>query len=97
MRPHLVLGDWNAICQQCGRQFKASELKKRPRDNLMVCKDDWETRHPQEFVKAVPDSGKVPWTSPNVDLDSDGNPRVQGGPTYISHSIGVQPVDPRTQ
>jgi len=54
-------GDWNAICDQCGFKFKASELRKRW-DGFMVCEPDWEPRHPQDFVRAVKDEQKVPWT-----------------------------------
>lgn len=56
-------GDWNAICDICGFKFKASELRKRW-DGLMVCDTDWETRHPQEFIRPLPDQQKLPWTRP---------------------------------
>jgi hypothetical protein len=81
MKSYLVLGDWNAICDQCGRKFKASQLRKRW-DGYMVCKEDWETRHPQDFVRPRPDSGKVPWTRPSNDLNPDGTPRVSVAPTF---------------
>lgn len=53
-------GDWKAICDSCGREFKASRLKQRW-DGLMVCPQDYEVRHPQDFVRGVPDSQIVPW------------------------------------
>lgn len=57
-------GDWNAICDVCGERYKASELKKRW-DGLMVCKYDWEPRHPQEQIRHVPkDPRPLPWTRP---------------------------------
>ena len=28
----------------------------------MVCRDDWETRQPQDFVKAIADTMAPPWT-----------------------------------
>lgn len=40
-------GDWNVLCDVCGFQFKASEVRKRW-DGLMVCRADWETQHPQD-------------------------------------------------
>lgn len=46
-----ILGDSNAICDCCGFKFKQSQLRKRW-DGAMVCKADWEPRHPQDFVKA---------------------------------------------
>lgn len=53
-------GDWNALCDVCGWKFKASQLKKRW-DGFMVCEQDWEVRHPQDFIKAFPDGNNVPW------------------------------------
>ena len=58
-----VRGDWKAICDVCGRQFLASELKKRW-DGLMVCNTDWEPRHPQDFVRARIDHQAVPFSRP---------------------------------
>jgi hypothetical protein len=59
-RPHYVSGDWKAICDVCGRTFKASQIRKRW-DGLMVCSSDFETRHPQDFVRGVVDTQVVPW------------------------------------
>src|SRR3990167_10513331 len=56
-------GDWNAICDVCGFKFKASQLRKRW-DGLMVCDIDWESRHPQELIRPIPDDPKLPWTRP---------------------------------
>lgn len=53
-------GDWKAICDICGREFKASKLKQRW-DGLMTCQKDWEPRQPQDFVRGVPDPQLVPW------------------------------------
>jgi hypothetical protein len=58
-------GDWNAICDVCGFKHKASELKARW-DGLMTCPRCWETRHPQEFLRAIPDQQKLPWTRPEA-------------------------------
>ena len=55
-------GDWNADCERCGFEYKASQLKKEW-TNLMVCRDCWEPRHPQDFVKGVKDDSSVPWTN----------------------------------
>lgn len=60
---YLVLGDWNAICFVCGKKFKASELKKHWK-GYWVCPRDWEPRHPQDFVRAVPDVVTPPWVQP---------------------------------
>jgi hypothetical protein len=62
----LKLGDWNALCEVCGFKYKGSMLKKRW-DGLMVCKDDYETRHPQDLIKIPKEDQSVPWTSPEPD------------------------------
>ena len=60
---YLDLGNWNAICDVCGMKFKASELKKDWR-NLMVCSNDFEQRHPQDFLRVRGDEPSVPWARP---------------------------------
>lgn len=62
-RTWFASGDWNAICDVCGFKFKASHLKLRW-DGLMVCTKDWEPRHPQEFIRPIPDQERLPWTRP---------------------------------
>jgi hypothetical protein len=62
-KSYLKLGSWNAICDRCGRKFKASELKKTW-DGFWVCEYDYETRHPQELLRGVKDNQYVPWTRP---------------------------------
>ena len=56
-------GSWNAVCDRCGRDFKAEELR-QDWQGLMLCAADWEPRHPQDFVRARngPDPAPVPWT-----------------------------------
>ncbi len=55
-----VSGDWNIICDVCAKKVKASETKRRW-DGLIVCKDDYEFRHPQDFLKAKTDKIAVPF------------------------------------
>ena len=47
-------GDNNLICDICGKKIKASESRQRW-DGFRVCIDDFEIRHPQDFVKAKVD------------------------------------------
>lgn len=56
-------GDYSAICDVCGFKFKASTLKERW-DGLKVCSKDWEARHPQEFLRVIPEQNKLVWTRP---------------------------------
>lgn len=58
-----IRGDWKCICDACGKEFRGSEMQKRW-DGFMVCKQDWETRHPQDFVRGVPDIQAPPFTRP---------------------------------
>lgn len=59
-------GDWNAICDVCGFKFKASQMQKRW-DGLMVCREDYEIKHPQLMLRVQPDNPSVPWTRPEGD------------------------------
>jgi len=61
-------GDWNAICDECGKKFKASQLKLRW-DGFMVCQRDWEPRHPQDFVRGVKDTMNTPWSRTNPEVN----------------------------
>jgi hypothetical protein len=61
--PRYDRGDWNAICDVCGRQMKASALRQRW-DGLKTCQEDWEPRQPQDFVRGVADYQAPPFTRP---------------------------------
>jgi hypothetical protein len=58
-------GDWNCLCDVCGKKLKASETLHRW-DGFIVCKDDWEPRQPQDFVKARTDHISVPFSRPEA-------------------------------
>jgi len=47
-------GDNWVECDVCGMDIYASDSKKRW-DGLVVCPEDWEVRHPQDFVRARKD------------------------------------------
>lgn len=49
-----IPGDNWGICAECGMKFRMSELRKRW-DGFLVCRKDWEPRHPQENTMIVPD------------------------------------------
>jgi hypothetical protein len=69
MRNHLILGNWNAICDSCGRKFKALDLRKRW-DGLYVCKDDYELRHEQDFLRVQKEKITVEFSRPYPAVDS---------------------------
>lgn len=56
-------GQWNAICDVCGFKKKSIDLRKRW-DGLMVCRQDWEQRHPQELLRVKPEKITPPWVRP---------------------------------
>jgi len=62
----LKLGQWNAICDVCGFKLKSGKMRKRW-DDLYVCDEDWEPRHPLDFMRAPPNKEKpIPWSRPEV-------------------------------
>lgn len=63
---YLELGDWNAVCFECGRKRKASTLKKHWQ-GYWVCPEHWEPRHPQDFVRGVKDTITPPFQQPPED------------------------------
>lgn len=61
-------GDWNMLCDCCGRKIKASQSRKRW-DGFQVCSPTfnpgcWEERQPLDFIKARQDKISVPFTRP---------------------------------
>lgn len=75
-RSYFKKGDWNAICDGCGFEYKASELRKTW-DGRRVCKKDWESQHPSEFARAVAEDTSVPWTRQEV-LPADQQANTSG-------------------
>ena len=56
-------GDWLIQCDVCSKKIKASEAKHRW-DGFIVCSDDYENRHPQDFIRAKMDKISVPFSRP---------------------------------
>jgi len=56
-------GTFAAICDVCGKRFPSDKLRDRW-DGLKVCKNDWETRHPQDFIRIREEVVVPPWTRP---------------------------------
>jgi hypothetical protein len=63
--PEYIRGDFWRICDVCGFQCRASQTSKRW-DGLMVCEADFETRHPQDFVRGRLDRQNVPNARPEA-------------------------------
>lgn len=60
---HFVSGQWNTTCDVCSKKIKSGEAKQRW-DGFIVCPDDYEMRHPQDFVRARQDKITVPFSRP---------------------------------
>lgn len=63
MRNYYVHGDWNAICDRCGFQYKGSALREEW-TGLMVCTSCWEPRHPQTLLRVRENDPTTPWSRP---------------------------------
>lgn len=87
-------GKWLVNCMRCGFQRKAPDEVVKQWNGLIVChptiKGCFETRHPQEFVRAKPDDQSVPFTGGPKDLTSAGQPVNDQTPTVVDSSVGVQ-------
>lgn len=56
-------GEWKVVCHVCGWQYPSSEIRKRW-DGFLVCKKDWEPRHPADFFRIKGETETPPFTSP---------------------------------
>ena len=65
MKTTYKAGDWNVICDVCGKKTKASKIKKRW-DGFLVCPEDYEQRHPQDFLRVRVDKQTVPFSRPET-------------------------------
>jgi hypothetical protein len=61
---HFISGEFNLLCDVCSKKIKAHESRQRW-DGFIVCKDDWEIRHEQDFVRARQDKITIPFQRPN--------------------------------
>ena len=59
-KPGWKSGRWSSLCDRCGFRYHSDALRTEW-DGLKVCAPCWETRHPQDFVKVVPEKIVPPW------------------------------------
>lgn len=50
-------GAWG-ICDRCGFKYRLSDMKKEW-TGLMVCREDYDIRHPQEYIRGHADRPAV--------------------------------------
>lgn len=49
-------GNHWVVCMRCGFDYRANEIvKDKQKPGLLVCRDCFDGRHPQEFVRSVPE------------------------------------------
>ena len=53
-------GSWRVVCDICGLQFPSTSMQTRW-DGLIVDRRCFEYRHPQDFVRGVPDMMAAPF------------------------------------
>ena len=82
MHNYYIVGEWNLICDVCGKKIKSGKSRHRW-DGFVVCEGCYEERHPQDFVRARVDKISVPFQRPippyvfvdisytNIYVDSD--------------------------
>ena len=58
-----IRGENFLICDVCGFKYRQSQIKTRW-DGAKVCEADFELRHPQDFLRGIPDKQAAPYTNP---------------------------------
>lgn|SRR5574337_276223 len=71
-RHYYKSGEWNVWCMVCNRKIKSGEAMKRW-DGLWVCKEDFENRHPLDFLRARQERISVPFVA-STSFDTFDNP-----------------------
>ena len=90
-RNYYTSGQWNLICDVCGKKIKAGEAKHRW-DGFVVCPEDFEQRHPQDFVRARQDKITVSFTRPRpVDVFTN-VPYIDTGDAGYCTITGTQAI-----
>lgn len=86
MESTYVAGDWNILCDVCSKKIKASKSKHRW-DGLIVCPEDFEVRHIQEFLKVRADKISVPFVSNPEDVQLNSACSIPGRHPYAGFAV----------
>jgi len=52
-------GKFFRLCDRCGFRYYNTETRKEPETGMIVCKDCYDPRHPQDYVKSKQDKQMV--------------------------------------
>lgn len=90
---YFISGEFNLVCDRCSKKIKTHQAK-HEWTGFIVCGDCYETRHPQDFVKAKTDKITIPFSRPvppyiftNVVY---GNMYVEDGWTIFGYFEGTE-------
>jgi hypothetical protein len=78
-------GVWNAVCDVCGFKHKSDQLTKRW-DGKMVCKADFETRHPADLFRAPIESSSIVWSRREVETYLTSNLTTYAGDPLVTEN-----------
>ena len=90
-RNYYVSGQFNVTCDVCSRKIKSGQARKRW-DGFIVCPEDYETRHPQDFVRTRQDKISVPFVRPIPQLVFTDVPYIDTGNTNYCTITGTQAI-----
>ena len=85
MHNYYKAGEWNLICDVCGKKIKAGISKQRW-DGFRVCPSCFEERHPQDFVRARQDKISVSFSRPIPTLTFTDVPYIDTGNNVCTFS-----------
>ena len=85
MHNYYKAGEWNVTCDVCSKKIKSGQARKRW-DGFIVCPDDYETRHSQDFVRARQDKISVSFSRPIPTLTFTDVPYIDTGNNVCTFS-----------
>ena len=82
---YYLSGEFNLTCDRCSKKIKAHQAK-HEWTGFIVCGDCYETRHPQDFVRARQDKISVSFSRPIPTLTFTDVPYIDTGNNVCTFS-----------